>query len=52
VDVDVRGAVMVFRGRLGLGWDLSRCEGGAGDVGGGEVVFVCHLCVAGGDGGR
>jgi len=52
VDVGVRGAVVVFRVRLGLDGDLSRCEGGVGGVGGGVVVIICHLCVYGGGGGR
>ena len=43
---------MVIRVRLGLGGSLSRCEGGVGGVRGGTVVFLCHLCVIGGEGGR
>jgi hypothetical protein len=52
VFVDVRDAEVVIRVRLRLGGGLYRCEGRVGGAGGGMVVFICYLCVIGGNGGR
>ena len=50
--MDVRGAGVVLRGRLGLCGGLSCCEGRVGGVGGCMVVSICLLNVIDVDGGR
>ena len=51
MEEDVRGAEVVIRLRLGLCRGRARCEGGVGGAGGGMVVYICHPCIIGGEGG-